>query len=154
MNKKSLALSIEMCANIAVVLSLILLIIGINKNTTAVKKQTELQRSEATLSPFFDPNILLSAYSKIKQVDGQEPAIAALQEYYKLTDKEAILWSRFLYRIWMQMQISYLAEGPSKELENNIYFLANIKDNQILLENSKFDDKFENYIEQVLAKAH
>jgi hypothetical protein len=133
MKTEKLAHWAEIVSSFVVVITLIFLIHEVQRNTTALERQAEMDRAAAWTSPFFEAPELASIMAKIKTVDGSDPFPEALVERYGLTYEEADLWSRLLWGEWLGIDADFEALGP-EEVEVAIRSALISKDNQLFWE--------------------
>lgn len=137
---------------VAIVLSLILLVIEVRDNTSAIARQTALDRAAFITEPFFDSD-LPGILAKIKAVDSENaPQIVAFMKAYDLTHAEAITWDRHLWLIWEVLEAEYLVDGASQELDNQIRTLLSAPDNQVyvdLVGPYRFSTQFADHVREL-----
>jgi len=120
--------SISCCV---VVVTLIFLIIEVQRNTNALERQADMERSAVFNDPFFEAPELASVLAKIKVVDGPEGVPLALSERYGLTMDEAILWDRHLWQVWSGLEADFYRIGASSEVGGTIQILLQFPDQQL-----------------------
>jgi hypothetical protein len=121
----------ELIGLAALTISVLVLIYEVRANTAAIGYQAKMDSVKAVADPFFESDALSGILAKIKTVDGFHPPIPAYQERYGLSEEEAILWTRHMIVLWGSIEATYLAYGPSPELEQNINSLLTNPDNRI-----------------------
>ena len=133
MKTEKLAHWAEIVSSFVVVITLIFLIHEVQRNTTALDRQAEMDRLAATTTPFFEAPELASIIVKIKAVDGLDEIPEALMDRYDLSHEEAELWSRVLYRTWFGLEADFEALGP-EEVEGSMRIALHSKDHQLYWE--------------------
>lgn len=146
---KKLALTAEVVASFAVIISLILLLLEVRGNTLAMERQTEMAHYNSLFTAFIEPTALMSAMTKIKAVDGIEADIEAFIATYDMSETEATAWSRFQLLIWAGMQQSFIYDGPSDRLAKEIRQLLRFPDIVLFLKHNPPSEAFMSYIEIV-----
>ena len=112
----------EFVGAIAVVISLIFVGLQVRQNTKMVRAQTatvDRQVSNefadmATAEVFRSPH-LPSIMAKIHAVDGVPELVTAFVDRYGLTEEEALRWTRWEMRIWLNIQNDYRRYGAYQE---------------------------------------
>jgi hypothetical protein len=133
MKTEKLAHWAEIISSLVVVITLVFLIGEVQRNTTALERQAEMDRNSSLTLPFFEAPELASIIAKIKEVDGPDPLPEALVERYGLTYEEADLWSRMMYGMWFGLETDFNALGP-EEAEMLLRTLLSTPDNQLYWE--------------------
>lgn len=143
----------EIAASLTVVITLVLLVQEVRRNTRALQRQADVERAVAMTYPFFENPGLADVLDKIKAVDGQDPVPRALMEHYGLTGREAILWERHLLLIWQGLEADYEAVGESPTLGNMIRSLWCAPDNRLYLtaEEQFSTSEFREYVTRLRA---
>ena len=142
MNTKTFTDWAEIIAAIAVVVGLGLLILEIRLNTRAVEHQSEVEQIAVVTEPFLQSAALLSAYDKIKNVDGRTSIESALIERYELTTEEAQAWTRHLAQLWGLVRLDYYY-GDRERAEGWVQAMLHIHDNRLFAEKTQFQsDEF------------
>ena len=143
----------EIFTSIAIVLTLIILIIEVNQNTSTMERQIQVDRLSGITDPYMTSPELTKVYAKVKAVDGPEPIVQAFIERYKLTPEEAVLWSRNVLSTWVEIHSDYISFGESETLENYIRGLWKYPDVQIVFEineDSMLTPEFISYVESII----
>lgn len=146
----------ELVGLAALTISVVVLIYEVRANTAAIGYQAKMDEIKAVAEPFFESDALSGVLAKIKTVDGFPPPIPAYQETYDLSAEEAILWTRHMIVLWGSIEATYLAYGPSAELERNINTLLTNQDNIIYVEQRAVlnaSREFLDYIQEVQSRA-
>lgn len=69
-------------------------------NTKAIESQILLERTASVMQPFTTTPELLSAFEKVKRVDGWDSMTVALMRRYGLDPEQATAWFMFLLNVW------------------------------------------------------
>jgi len=133
MKTEKLAHWAEIISSFVVVVTLIFLIHEVQRNTTALERQAEMDRNASFTSPFFEAPELSSIMAQIKAVDGPDPLPQALVARYGLTYEEADLWGRMMFGMWFGMETDFDALGR-EEVERLLRSLLSTADNQLYWE--------------------
>ena len=144
----------EIIASLAVVVSLVILVQEVRRNTAAIERQAVLDRATAVNGPFMEESPLPAIIAKIKAVDGADEIDSAFVDRYDLSYEEAVRWTRHLSLIWQALEADFLARGVSPESERMIKSLLAAPDNQLLWEMGApqvGDPEFRNYVADLLA---
>lgn len=124
----------EIVASMAVVVTLVFLAVEVRANTLVIERQSYEQRTDRVFEPFLDPSTLPTIYAKVKAVDGMDRSVQAFMDQYDLTPEEATMWSRHLASIWRSMELNFMFDGPSSDLERQIRLFLSTADNQLYWE--------------------
>ena len=141
----------EITASIAVVVSLVFLMRQVGENTSALERQTLLDRSAAMTSPFLNDGRVPAILSKIKAIDGTEALEQSYIDRYSLTHEEASIWVRHQFVLWSGVEADFVASGESPKLESYIKVLLGYPDTQMSWhENMRWHDAdFKAYVERL-----
>ncbi len=142
----------QITSSLAVVVTLVFLARGLHENTLALQREAALERAYAINSPFLTSSKLPEILTKIKAVDGPNPAEQAFMDRYGLSHEEAVVWGRHLGLIWSGLEADYLLNGESQALRSRIEMLLRFPDNQLLWEQGApqvSDAGFQAYVERV-----
>ena len=131
MKTEKLAHWAEIISSLVVVVTLVFLIHEVQRNTNALERQAEIERSAILNDPFFEAPELASVLAKIKEVDGQEGYPLALSERYGLTKAEAILWDRHVWQTWSGLEADFYQLGSSIEVGRYAQLLLQFPDQQL-----------------------
>jgi len=127
----------EIIASVAVVVTLIVLIVEIRGNTLAIERQAVLDRSEHFSAPYLDGQDLAAIHAKVKAKDGVSSVVQAIGDRYALSPQEAVVWHRYLDRIWSNLIANYRYGGPSAEIEETVAVFLTYPDSQIYWEHNR-----------------
>ena len=142
---------IEVATALSVIITLVVLIVEVRTNTKTIERQLLVDRAGNIARPFMSSPELLEAFERIKEVDGWNPGIANLREYYGLEPQQAIAWNMFLLANWSGLEADFVTVGPSDGLRSQIRGLMRFPDNHIFWSNSSgaFRPSFVAYVDQV-----
>ncbi|MDX1626103.1 MAG: hypothetical protein R3323_06285 [Wenzhouxiangellaceae bacterium] len=140
---------LEAVVGVSVVLTLIVLVIEVRGNSLMIERQIRSERANNIVAPLLAQEELLSAYGKVKALDGWEPDFRDFMDHYGLAPAEAIVWSRMLLGIWWALEVDYLTTGASPELREQVRGLLAFPDNRLFWEHqgSFFDPGFQAFVE-------
>jgi hypothetical protein len=154
MKTEKLAHWAEIISSLVVVITLIFLIHEVQRNTTALERQSEMDRNASLTTPFFEAPELSSVMAKIKAVDGPDPLPQALMERYGLTYEEADLWGRLMYGMWFGVEADFDALGP-EEVEDMLRTLFSTADNRLFWETLRdhfSNSQFVSFVDSIAAE--
>jgi len=121
----------EIVASLAVILTLVFVIYELRQNTLAIERQTGLERVARMNEPYLSLPELRAVHAKIKDKDGQEEIVQAFIDEYELTHDEALLWARYLQRVFAGLATDYELEGPSRQVEAMTWGMVNVPDGRL-----------------------
>jgi hypothetical protein len=154
MKTEKLAHWAEIISSLVVVITLVFLINEVQRNTKALERQSEMDRTAAISDPFFEAPELASVIAKIKEVDGLDLFPEALTDRYDLSYEEAELWSRLIYRMWGGFEADFETLGP-EEVEGTVRFLLRTPDNRMYWETAGPDfsgPEFRAFVDSIAAE--
>jgi len=139
----------ELVAAISVVVTLVVLIVEVRANTKAVERQVLLDRTASVTEPFTSTAELLTAFEKVKRVDGWDSTADALMQRYGLAPAEATAWAMFLLNVWRGYEADFAYAGPSEELATSIRGTLRFPDNHLFYQTGLFSPEFAAYVESI-----
>ncbi len=140
----------EIAASLAVVATLGLLVVQISQSNDIEQRQSALRQAQWDAQMFLLSDDLPHILSKIKAVDGYD--LQPFMEKYELSYAEAAAWNRWLSLMWRGVELDYLMNGPSKQLEEAIRNTAGWPDQQLFIQGAfftgspVFNVKFTDYV--------
>lgn len=150
MERNGLTKSVEWITNLAVIVSLVVLVIEVRANTRAIERQILLDRYARIASPFVQGPELIEAVQKVKAVDGWPDVNRRLMDRYDLTEAEAVAWTRHLMMIWLGLEADFASTGPSPSMAATIQDLLANPDNQVFREAWRFSPEFTHYLQTLV----
>lgn len=151
MESKKIRDWLEIVATLSVLAGLLLVAQEIRVNTRANALQTAVDTSAALTEPFFQSKELKSASEKIHRLDGAYAPEVALIERYDLSPEEAIVWSRHLLQIWIQVEAMYKYQDEALAVRY-ARTLLRAPDNRAFVESYQFfDPEFNQLLSGLLA---
>ena len=146
---------VEIVAALSVVITLILLVVEVRGNTKALERQILLDRGSNVAVPFMEGPELLTAFEKVKAIDGWGALEAELMARYELEPAQAVAWMFFLYKVWTGMEADYVYAGSSDELASSIEGLLAFPDNRLYWRHSGdgYSADFRAYVESLVASS-
>lgn len=134
MSRSRLPVFVEVLTGISIVVSLVLVAMEVRANTKAIERQIRVDRAQAMALPVLESAPLREAYGIIKNRDGWEPEVSAFMEAYGLSPEQAIAWTRFLHRMWLETEADFEYMGPDPELLISVVGSLTFPDNRLFWE--------------------
>jgi hypothetical protein len=85
----------------------------VRAQTAAVDRQVSNEFADMATGEVFRSPHLPSIVAKIFAVDGVQESVTAFVERYCLTEEEAVRWTRWELRIWLNIQNDYIRASAS-----------------------------------------
>jgi len=148
----------EIAASLAVVVTLVILVVQIREASLIEQRQSFIRAAEWDAAVFLQSDVLASALSKVKAVDGIEEGIQEFMERYATSYEQAAAWNRYLVLNWSGIQADYLYHGRWDGLDQRIRHNLEWPDQQILIRPvfgqpwSPFHHEFDEYVLSLLAE--
>lgn len=140
----------EICASLAVVATLGLLVVQISQSNDLERRQSVMRQAQWDAQMFLLSDDLPNILGKIKAVDGYD--LQLFMDKYELSYAEAAEWNRWLLLMWRGMELDYMMNGPSEQFERTIRNTAAWPDQQLFVQgaffpgSSFFSDRFTDYV--------
>ena len=120
MNLQEVSELAQVIGNVAVIVTLVVLIVQIRANTRAVDRQKRVDRGRALRDAYFASPDLVRALVKINATNGGLSLHVELAERFGLTPEEGWLVMMHQGGTWSIYEADFLASGPSASLERSI----------------------------------